>query len=91
MYPVGIVRSKAGVWGGGGWKKVFVLRNYACEFTRNSAIMAPSAEASSVLSAPGRGTEGGAAGRVAAAQVGGWGHHAAVTPLPGNFTLGIGH
>ena len=62
---------------------------------RNLSIITPSVEASSVRCAPGRGAEVGAAGRQAAAVVGGWGNHAAVTRLPTdrshNFTLGIGH
>lgn len=58
-------------------------------------VFAPSAEVSSVLRAPGGTAEVGAAGGVAAAVVGRWGHHAAVRCLPTNcgrnFTLGIGH
>lgn len=58
-------------------------------------VFAPSAEASSVLRAPGGAAEVGAAGGVAAAVVGRWGDHAAVRCLPANcgrnFTLGIGH
>lgn len=63
---------------------------------RNLDLISLTVEASSVLRAPCLGTEVGAAGRVAAAVVGGgWGHHTAVTRLPThpghNFTLGIGH
>lgn len=62
---------------------------------RNYSIINPSVEASSVLCAPGCGMEVVAAGRMAAAVVRVWGHHAAVTCLPTdgrhNFTLRIGH
>lgn len=53
------------------------------------------AEAPSVLRGPGWAAEVGAAGRMAAAMVGGWGHHTAVTCFSTrcthNFTLGEGH
>lgn len=62
---------------------------------RNFSIIGPSVEGSSVLRAPGGATEVGAAGRMAAAVVGGWSNHAAVsslaTKLVYNFTLGVGH
>lgn len=71
-----------------------VCVNYVCSH-RNFSIIVPSVEGSSVLRAPGWATEVGAAGRMAAAVVGGWSDHAAVSSLATylvyNFTLGIGH
>lgn len=73
-----------------------VCVNYVCALHRNFSIITPSVEGSSVLRAPRRAAEVGAAGRMAAAAVvGGWGDHAAVSSLAADlvykFTLGIGH
>lgn len=73
-----------------------VCVNCVCVLHRNFSMITLSVEGSSVLRAPAWATEVGAAGRMAAAAavVGGWGDHAAVSSfaayLVDKFALGIG-